>query len=227
MSTATEQARSTRSEVRAFADAFSAADDAFTFGETSGESRTVTLAELEAVLELDAPVDVAPERPLPVPAAAQAQDGDLLTLEELGKVLAAPSAPADALDFDFGSGTERARRRTAARTGGSTPAAPPTHPVSEASAPRLAPIGARHAVQAPPPGSSLLHQPLAPPERERRGHGRRLTAAGAQRGAEVAPRPLPGAATLHRFRADPDRIALYAVLLGIVLVLIAASSSSA
>lgn len=248
MSNATEQARSTRGDARPFADALSSADDAFTFG-SAGESRTLTLAELETVLELDAPVELPVERSAPV--SAQPTDTALLTLVELSDaLLSRPAVDADALDFDFGTGTdERARRRTAARwelaeapqlTSGTRGAGPSTRgddvaapsgsvpPVGrdasavrretqplrrDVPAGRLAAPVARHAaalavpLAAPPAARRRLQPQVAAPVRDRR--------------------PLPGSGIVQRFREEPDRIALYAVLLGILLVLIAASSSSA
>lgn len=118
MSNATEQVRSTRSDARAFADAFAAADDAFTFGVAAGESRTLTLAELGEVIALDRPVALPGPRAPEAPAAdrSTSAEDELLTLDQLGEALARPVREADVLDFDFGtSAHERARRRTAAR----------------------------------------------------------------------------------------------------------------
>jgi hypothetical protein len=235
LSNATEQARSARSDARAFADAFAAADDAFTFDAGAGESRTLTLSELGDVLALEEPIDLPRERASASAAAGPAaashdddtDDGGLLTLAELGDVLARPaSADADTLDFDFGTGTaERARRRTAAR---SEPAIP-----RRASGRRPDRSAADHAPATPPaaarrdaslgraPAGRLVPAPLTVPVAPRRLEARR------QATVPAAPRPLPGSGAVQRFRANPDRVALYAVLLGILLVLIAASSSSA
>ena len=129
MSNATEEARSTRRDARAFADAFAAADDAFTFGADAGESRTLTLAELGDVIALDRPV--APPGPRTPAASAVrtagaasfADDDELLTLDQLGEALARAARGDDIPDFDFGtSAHERARRRTAARFDASPPA---------------------------------------------------------------------------------------------------------
>lgn len=228
MSNATEQARSSRGDARAFAEAFAAADDAFTFGPSVGESRTLTLSELEAVLELDTPVGLPAESPAPAIATG---DAELLTLEELCDVLAEPPAAADVLDFDFGTGTaERARRRTAARTGTSIPAPPAPRqapgPVSRSSVRPAAagalPLTARAAATSPARRRgvrSSAMSPAQPPARRGPQPSMMVPAPGR--------RPLPGSSAVQRFRAEPDRIALYAVLLAILLVLIAASSSSA
>ena len=232
MSTAAEQVRSTRSDARAFADAFSAADDAFTFAD-AGESRTVSLSELGAVLDLDTPVGLPEDRPQPAPSRSEpSEDEGLLTLAELSDVLARPAA--DELDFDFGTGTaERARRRTAARrqppaarvepsrrrASGPAPARAAGVPRADAdaAAARLAATSAGHRAARRTPA---IAEPLAPPAKVSR------ALAPVPSSAPPAPRPLPGSGVVQRFRAQPDRLALYAVLLGILLVLIAASSSA-
>ena len=193
---------------------FSSVDDAFTDAPPVGESRTLTLAELEAELALAAPVQLPAGRPVPEAAAAQEpEQGGLLTLAELGEVLAQPAPAADVLDFDFGSGAEaRARRRTQARTG------------TALRVPRARGLGARSA------RPERLARRRAACSGAPDGPGRPCAGAAELRapGADgsVARRPLPGSAALQRARADPDRIALYAVLLGILLVLIAATSSA-
>lgn len=214
MSNATELTRSSRSDARGFADAFSAADDAFTFDRRAGESRTMSLAELEAVLELDGPVDVgAAVRATPAPLPAPQTDPDLLTLAELGDVLAGSPATPEVLDFDFGSTAERARRRTAARSD-ALPADLEADGRGGRESAGAVPRGTRVTTPAP-------HRPLSVPEQAW------PSSRPAPAGLDVSRRPLPGSVALRRVRADPDRIALYAVLLGILLVLIAASSSSA
>jgi hypothetical protein len=216
MSSATSHATSTREDARAFADAFAPADDAFTFGSVLGESRTVTLSELETVLELGAPVAVPrvrPAAPAPNPAVEETK---LISLAELGDVLARPTATSAELDFDFGAGTaERARRRTAARR-------QPASSVA-AGAERASRRRAAHQ-ETTTKSPSRAVEPAAPVPR----------AADLRSGIELwhgaqipARRVFPGSAALRRLRAEPDRIALYAVLLGILLVLIAATSSSA
>lgn len=273
MSNATDQARSTRDDARAFADAFTAADDAFTFGSGLGESRELTLAELGDVLAQDLPQgrpSTGGSRPTPrfaaaVPPAAARDEDELLTLDELGDALLAPAArDTDGLDFDFGtSAHERARRRTAARLDASPSArrrlsgpaagrgqrsdhrhtADRSHAgraamadASAAAAERL--TSRRHEAT----GVDLLIQDGAPavrlapvrampaaleaPAPAPRGRSARRAAAKAARPvaeAEREPRPLPG---LDWLRSDPDRVAMWAVLLGIVLVLIAFTSGS-
>ncbi len=286
MSNATEQARSTRSDARAFADAFAAADDAFTFGADTG-SRTLTLDELGDALALERPVAAPRTRDARSPAARSSSndsgvaDDRLLTLAELGEVLARPAREADALDFDFGtSAHERARRRTAARLDASTPArrriSGPTNPSARS---RRADVGladderrsARPATDgdafpaaraAMAEAAAFAAERLAEPSggtRSARGHtaspradadrasvslrsssgspadaGGRSRAELAGRGGqaavprlrEVEPRPHAYAAVADRLRANPDRIAVWAVLLGILLVLIAFTSGS-
>lgn len=288
MNDATGQARSARSDARAFADAFAAADDAFTFGANTGESRTLTLDELSDVIVLDRPVSLpgpraSPARPV---APAAAEDDELMTLDQLSEALAGPVREADALDFDFGTSThERARRRTAARLDASPSArrrisGPATsarsrrvevHPTAAASVGTLDP---RLAAQVDPsPGASAAMaaaaasaaELLADPDSTRRfepkspgrsrsesaqtapaplrvsrdflggSGGRRTsevtghsTAGGAvPRLREVERRERAPRAAVYRFQTDPDRIAMWAVLLGILLVLIAFTSGSA
>ncbi len=295
MSNATEQARSTRSDARAFADAFAAADDAFTFGVDAGESRTLTLAELGDVIALDRPV-VVTDSQAPVSRSAgptTAADDELLTLDELGEVLAGPARAADVLDFDFGtSAHERARRRTAARLSASPSA---RRRLSGPSRARTSPHragGARPEV-APDPGERLAPAPaerlatepersaaaraamadaaasaaerLAGPADVQRVAGDRTTASrldaaqalptslrpseafladpDARRTVEITGRPggnvplprlrevepghRPPRVAPRRLGANPDRIAMWAVLLGILLVLIAFTTGSA
>ncbi|MBA2348272.1 MAG: hypothetical protein H0V81_08245, partial [Solirubrobacterales bacterium] len=126
MSNATDTVRSTRADARAFAEAFSDADDAFTFERGVAESRELSLDELGEVLGLGSggPATNAP-RPanrsgqVDVAAVVGLSEADeLLTLDELGDALARGERSTDDLDFDFGtSANERARRRTAARLG--------------------------------------------------------------------------------------------------------------
>jgi len=294
MSNATEQARSTRSDARAFADAFAAADDAFTFGVDAGESRTLTLAELGDVIALDRLVAVT-ESQAPVSRSAgpsTAADDELLTLDELGEVLAGPARAADVLDFDFGtSAHERARRRTAARLSASPSA---RRRLSGPSRARTSPhrAGAARPEVASAPGERLAAGPakrLAPAERSaaaraamadaaasaaerlagpvdvQRTAGDRTTASrfdaaqalptslrpseafladpDARRTVEITGRPggivplprlreveagpRPPRVAPRRLGANPDRIAMWAVLLGILLVLIAFTTGSA
>jgi len=274
MSNATEQARSTRSDARAFADAFAAADDAFTFGD-AGESRTLTLAELGDAIALDRPVAPparrAPDATAAGPAGAprSAADDELLTLDQLGEALARPVREADVLDFDFGtSAHERARRRTAARLDASpTARRRVSGPARAATRARRTSGGpeAPGSVERPTPGSparraagSAEHR--APSPAGDRANVARLEAAralpatlrpsddffadpDAPRTVEITGRPegsvpvprlreveLPHRAPrvpANRLGADPDRIAMWAVLLGILLVLIAFTTGSA
>ncbi len=291
MSNATDQARSTRSDARSFADAFAAADDAFTFGADAGESRELTLAELGDVLALDRPVALpapreakVPSRDTPAGPGPPADDDALLTLDELGDALARPAREADVVDFDFGtSADERARRRTAARLEASPSArrrisGPAAAPSSRS---RRADVHARQAGDAARPVSQPgsrsasstamadavadvaehLAAPAAGPRFVRDGTGpSRLDAARAlpvtlrpsddfladpdarrtieitgrpaadvalPRLREVERRPRQARAPAERLGANPDRIAMWAVLLGILLILIAFTSGSA
>ena len=282
------QATSTRNDARAFADAFAAADDAFTFGAEDGESRTLTLGELGNAIALDRPVaSRAPQLPPPPPAARPARaaaaddDDELLTLDQLSEALAGPVRE-DVPDFDFGTrAQERARRRTAARLeaspsarrriSGPTPSPRSRRPdVRQAEAPVASRLEAD--VYASPSGRAAIADSAAPAaERLADPAGRRrfapddtaasrldaarvlppslrpsdafLAAPDARRTVEITGRPgalgavprlreverrerAPRAAA-DRLGANPDRIAMWAVLLGILLVLIAFTSDSA
>ncbi len=224
MSNATETVRSTRADARAFAEAFSDADDAFTFETGVAESRELSLDELGEVLGLGGG-GPASNAPRPVVRASRVEavpsdDGEqLLTLDELGDALARGEQTTEDLDFDFGtSANERARRRTAARLGAPDPASVPARAqpttastgrtvvletsgiaaASAATAARMAAPG--RAVAAPRPAARLreIERPARPPK-----------------------------AFSERFGGNPDRIAMWAVLLGIVLILIAFTSGSA
>lgn len=234
MSNATEQARSTRQDARAFAEAFSAADDAFTFGRDVGESRELSLDELGDVLGLGGGVaaTTAPRpsrRPVPVDVRevvglSAAHEDDLLTLDELGDALARGERQTDDLDFDFGtSANERARRRTAARLGAPMPEARPRAEPTTASSRRAAPSGSGSLAAA----SAATAARMAGGARLTRGVA--LTAPSARRTLrEIEPQPQRPAKTLsERFGGNPDRIAMWAVLLGILLILIAFTSGSA
>ncbi len=269
MSNATDDhVRSARSDARAFADAFAAADDAFTFGPDAGESRTLSLAELGEVIALDRPAAATPapapsdRAAAPVPSERQEDEDDrLLTLDELGDALARPARPADDLDFDFGTRAhERARRRTAARLDGGTPARRRVSGPSPAArrAPRPEPTAADRLAMAD--ASASTAELLAVPGRGGRfaraaaaeavlphpaalrmadegivgADGRQLVeltgrsvAEGRGRLREVQRDRAPRDVVVERFRANPDRVAMWAVLLGILLVLIAVSSASA
>ena len=290
MSHATDQVRSTREDARGFADAFSAADDAFTAASGPGESRELSLDELADVIALPARANRAPVKAPPEPTRRHAltprSEDQLLTLDELGDALLRPAArEADVLDFDFGtSAHERARRRTAARLGGQTarrvsgpgparassdvrlaevrdspadqtsspaPAASrqaatasrqaPTAPRQAATASRSAAAASRRAATAASraamaDAAAAAAERLAvrsPDDVSASPVGRRTvevtgrlevtsTASHVREGRHARPR---GAA--DRFAANPDRIAMWAVLLGIVLVLIAFTSGSA
>ena len=257
MSHATEQARSTRSDARAFADAFADADGAFGYGPDAGESRTLTLAELGD--------ELATRSGGPSAAASVAPaDDELLTLAELGDALARPVRDVDALDFDFGtSAHERARRRTAARFQDAPPARRQASGTGS-----TGPLG--HHADARPAGTgrfaratALESRRITPPADPRQG-GRFARSDAAARAAmvdaaasaadrlskptvarhastsehpraptavprlrEVEPRqPHDPRSVADRFGGNPDRIAMWAVLLGIVLVLIAFTSGS-
>ncbi len=286
MSDAT-QATSTRNDARAFADAFAAADDAFTFGPDVGESRTLTLDELGDAIALDRPgASPAPRLPAAPPAARRAaapDDDELLTLDELSEALVGPVRE-DVPDFDFGtSAHERARRRTAARLAASPSArrrmSGPTTTSARLRRPDArqaqdTPVAGRLTTEAhPSPGARAamadaaasaaerLADPAGPRRFARDDTGTsRLEAAqalpaslrpsdaflagsDARRTVEITGRPgalaavprlreverrqrAPRAAA-DRFGANPDRIAMWAVLLGILLVLIAFTSGSA
>ena len=286
MSNATDQARSTRRDARAFADAFAAADDAFTFGTDAGESRELTLAELGDVLALDRPVALpAPrESQIPVGHAAPVDDppadeGALLTLDELGDALARPAEEADVADFDFGtSASERARRRTAARLDASPSArrrisgsaagsarsrradgharqaepaqGPSPTAVSRTAMADAAATAAEHlaASSASPrfvrdhTGTSRLDAARALPVALRPSDdflgdpdarrtieitGRPAAEVAVPRLREAERRRRPARAATYRLGANPDRIAMWAVLLGILLILIAFTSGTA
>ena len=292
MNDATEQARSTRSDARAFAEAFAAADDAFTFGANAGESRTLTLDELGDVIVLDRPISLpAPQAPASRPVAPIAVEYDeLITLDELSEALAGPVREADALDFDFGtSAHERARRRTAARFDASPSArrrisGPTTAARSrggEVHPAAATPVAARLDSEVTPlpivgdtsPGARATMAAAAASAAERladpagtrrfapdRASSSRLDAvralpaslrpsddflagSGARRTVEITGRPGATAAVprlrelerrerepravVDRLGTNPDRIAMWAVLLGILLVLIAFTSGSA
>jgi hypothetical protein len=260
MSNATDQARSTRSDARAFADAFAAADDAFTFGSTAGESREVTLDELGDVIALDRPSERAAgrfgtreARPAAPAHVSSTGDDDLLTLDELGDALLRPARPAEDLDFDFGSSAdERARRRTAARfdaspaarrriSGPSTSTTRPSRAavrLTEVDDPRptdpgtsadgraaMADAAASAAERlAEPAGASRFARER--PTALRLDAGPATTTAPRLREVEARPARQPRAAS-DLLGANPDRIAMWAVLLGILLVLIAFTSGSA
>lgn len=258
MSNATDQARSTRSDARPFAEAFAAADDAFTFGPDAGESRTLTLTELGDVLGSVPPpagfreADDASGAPVAGhPAAAPPSvpgDDRLLSLDELGEVLAAPVREPEVADFDFGTrAQERARRRTAARLEASPssrrrisgPAArarsrrPDAH-LAEAEASRQpdetgtgsSRLDAARAIPAAlRPSDDFLADPDA--RRTIEITGRPGALAVVPRLRTVEGRPARPRAAVDRFGGNPDRIALWAVLLGILLVLIAFTSGSA
>jgi hypothetical protein len=126
---------------------------------------------------------------------------------------ATPTHPSTAdVDFDFGRAADaRARRRTAERLGGSATSARRTPTATDASARTHVPAAARLSAAGsatPTPrahdGADLAPVPLAPPpaRRQRRPRGRHLA-------------------------SQPDRIALWAVVLGILLIALAAASSRA
>ena len=282
-----EQVRRPHPDAQAFADAFSAADDAFSFAPSAGVSRTLTLSELQSALALEAPVSlegpVRGRRPAPVvhlPEELEGPEDGLLSLDELGDALARPStAMADGLDFDFGSGTsERARRRTAARFGHPTATATATstglgvsrtlHLVPDPDATELRPR-ALQVIEEPAPaprphrarpaaakrpraaladGESWFGPAPATPAQPREDAltPARVLAAlplptvlrsgGAAQAVEADGRPTSLLAAEPRPPRDPfwigvlarpDRIALWAVVLGIALVIIAASSAQA
>jgi hypothetical protein len=114
------------------------------------------------------------------------------------------------VDFDFGRAAEaRARRRTAERLGTSQDAA--ARPVTTTAAP-----GPARAAAGPFPA------PLAPPP------ANRPRASSAVSGGPALQRPGGHAApAASRWPRQPDRIALWAVVLGIFLVALAAASSRA
>lgn len=291
MTHATDQARSTRSDARAFADAFAEADDAFTFGPDRGESRELSLEELGDVIALRpadlperaaAPEPVSDGREVPPPAA---DDDRLLTLDELSEALLRPAASPDVLDFDFGtSARERARRRTAARLDASTgsrrrasgPGGTATRPraadvrlteVPPTVGPRFAsrPASGAEGRAAMADAAASAAERLAGSAGTQRFAADRTNAArlgadgripGAFRPSDASPADpdgrrtdeitgRPGWATAPRLReverraarprggaverlgANPDRIAMWAVLLGILLVLIAFTTGSA
>lgn len=234
-----EPARRSREDVRAFAEAFALDDDVFAPASRRGESRTLTLAELgDELAGVRTSLTVVPDTLDGVPGGESY--GGLLTLDELGEALArtAPAADTGGLDFDFGSGTaERARRRTAARLGHapalprrtSGPAAPPLP--RGTSGPTAAPAAApqRHLVlvtaaaeagRVPEPGPAALTlddvaaQAVALAA-QRSGHGEWAP----------APRRRSSPSFIERLHASPDRIALWAVVLGLVLIVIAAASA--
>ncbi len=222
MSNAT--ARSTRRDARAFADAFAEADDAFTFGPDPGVSRTLSLDELGEVLGGHVALPGPRQAPRARAAEEPAED-ELLTLDELGEVLGRREREADALDFDFGtSAHERARRRTAARFEASSSAnrrssGPARRRDHEAGArPTLmADAAAASAEQLAAPTGRFTRASVAPamlPVPARAETPRR----------EVEKRPR--VTVMDRVRSNPDRFAMWAVLLGILLVLIAFTSGS-
>ena len=167
-------------------------------------------------------------------------DDELLTLDELGEVLKSRAREADALDFDFGtSANERARRRTAARLEASPGA---RRRVSGPSSPRLREYSDRPApstsvADAAASTAELLAGPAGRFTREGAAPAPRPAAPGARRTPAVtgrtdaAPRrersvERPRIGAVDRLRANPDRVAMWAVLLGILLVLIAFTSGS-
>ena len=159
----------------------------------------------------------------------------------------------DGVDFDFGTSThERARRRTAARLEGD-PAAHGARRRSAGSRDRdqMTPAARRRTSprdDAPAAREAMAAAAVAAAERlaDPQGSGRfardRVPAAATQPvAAPPPPRQPPAAAqalreigrradaphvAMERFRANPDRIAMWAVLLGILLVLIAVTSDS-
>ena len=256
MSNTTEQVRSTRADARAFAEAFASADDAFTFGAAVQQSRTITLDELGEAIALPhraAPADrPAADRD---GAADRDRLLTLDELSDaLARPLpAAGDSAVDGVDFDFGTSThERARRRTAARLEGD-PAAHGARRRSAGSRDRdqVTPAARRRASprdDAPAAREAMAAAAVAAAERlaDPQGSGRftrdRVPAAATQPvAAPPPPRQPPAAAqalreigrradaphvAMERFRANPDRIAMWAVLLGILLVLIAVTSDS-
>ena len=224
MSNATDTVRSTRADARAFAEAFSDADDAFTFETGAAESRELSLAELGEVLGLGGggPATNAPRpsvRATRVDVAEVVGLGDrdeLLTLDELGDALSRGERATDDLDFDFGtSANERARRRTAARLG----APEPVHaePTTASGAGRTVMLGSSGLAAASAVTAARMASPARPVSAPRP----------PARLREVERPARPPKAFAERFGGNPDRIAMWAVLLGIVLILIAFTSGSA
>lgn len=224
MSNATDTVRSTRADARAFAEAFSDVDDVFTSEVGVAESRELSLDELGEVLGLGGggPASNAPRpsgRAARVDVAKVVGLGErdqLLTLDELGDALARGEQTTDDLDFDFGtSANERARRRTAARFGAPAPAR--TEPTTAPGAGRTVRLGSSGLASA----SAATAARMATPARGV------AAARPAGRLREIERPARPPKAFAERFGGNPDRIAMWAVLLGIVLILIAFTSGTA
>ena len=187
------------------------------------ESRELSLDELGEVLGLGGggPASNAP-RPavrasrLDATEVDELEDGErLLSLDELGEALARGEQTTDDLDFDFGtSANERARRRTAARLGAPIPA--PAEPTT-ASTGRTVVLQTSGLAAA----SAATAARMAAPTRAV------ATAHPVGRLREIERPARPPKAFSERFGGNPDRIAMWAVLLGIVLILIAFTSGSA